>query len=116
MQTYAFSCWFSILEDINFQVIFLYLSKDYNRQELFVLLDKWMEEDVPTAVLGDINENILKLKKISFEKKMREKGFHQLLKKPTCETGSLIDHLYVNSSMMRKDIKTDSEVAFYSDP
>ena len=29
-------------------------------------------------------------------------GFEQLIKEPTCQTGGLIDHLYVNNAMKTK--------------
>ena len=99
----------------DFHVIFLYLSSNYDKNCLFALLDIWIEKDVPTAVLGDVNEDLLKMKKIAFEKKMAKKGFHQLIKEPTCVTGSLIDHIYVNDAMKARGISTAIDSAYYSD-
>ena len=79
----------------DFIIIYIYLSNKYKRKALFQLLDKWIEEDVPTAVMGDINESLGKGKKSPFFRKMSSMGFQQLINEPTCETGSIIDHVYV---------------------
>ena len=78
-------------------------------------MDKWIEKDVPTAIIGDVNENLGRLKKAPFANKMKSSGFEQMIKEPTCETGSLIDHLYVNNAMKVKGILTDVNAAYYSD-
>ena len=42
-------------------------------------------------------------------------GFEQQIKEPTCQTGSLIDHIYVNSAMKNKKVFTETDSAYYSD-
>ena len=104
------------LKTSQFCIIFLYLSKTYNKEDLSILLDAWIDADVPCAVIGDINENLMKLtKSTKFEKMMRERGFQQLIKEPTCETGSMIDHIYVNPAMATKNVVTHVDAAYYSD-
>ena len=81
-----------------------------------VPLETLIEADVPTAVIGDINENFNKLSKSTkFEKMMKQKGFNQLIKEPTYESGSIIDHIYVNHAMATKKVFTDINEAYYSD-
>ena len=106
-----------MLKTSNFHIVFLYLSKNYDRQGLSYHLNLWIEEAVPTAVIGDINENLLKMpmKEANFAKMMKQKGFHQLIKEPTCHTGSLIDHLYVNNAMKALNISSQTDPAYYSD-
>ena len=105
-----------MLKTSQFHIIFLYLSQNYNKENLAIMLDKWIEADVPTAVIGDINENLNKLSKSTkFEKLMKEKGFNQLIKEPTHETGSIIDHIYVNHVMASKQVFTHVDAAYYSD-
>ena len=41
-----------------FHIIFLYLSSNIYKDDLFSLLDMWIEKDAPTAVMGDVNENL----------------------------------------------------------
>ena len=91
------------------------LSSNYKKEDLFTLLDMWIEQDVATAVIGDINENPSKLKKHPFSNKMISLGFEQVIKEPTCQTGSLIDHIYVNNTMKNKEIFTEIDAVYYSD-
>ena len=84
------------------------------REELFHLLDIWVEEDVPIAIIGDVNENLEKMKKNPFLNKMTSMGFEQQIKESTCQTGSLIDHLYVKNAMKAKNFSTTVDV-YYSD-
>lgn len=91
------------------------MPSNYKRDDLFTLLDMWIEQDVATAVIGDINENPSKLRKNPFLNKMTSMGFEQLIKETTCQTGSLIDHVYVNNTMKAKQIFTEVNAAYYSD-
>ena len=49
------------------------------------------------------------------ENMMKGKGFNQLIKEPTFETGSIIDHIYVNHAMANKEVFTQVNAAYYSD-
>ena len=99
-----------------FHIIFLYLSSNFKADELFNHLDVWIEKDVPTAVIGDINQDITQYKKSSFARKMiTTRGFHQMIDKPTCDTGSLIDHIYVSDAMEDQGVSTEIDAAYYSD-
>ena len=60
-----------------------------------------------------INENSLKGSK--FEKFMKEKGFYQMVDRPTCETGSLLDHIYVNDTLDQIGFSTQVDACYYSD-
>ena len=77
-----------------FHIIFLYLSSNFNKTDLFALFDTWIENDMPTAVLGDVNENLGVLKITPFHKKMCSLGFEQIMKNVTCDTGSILNHIY----------------------
>ena len=96
-----------------FDVIFLYLSKDYEKESLFNLIESWIDENTPTAVIGDINENLYEHS--NFEKFMRTKSFQQMMKRPTFEKGSILDHIYVNKLMMEKNPFTEQPSCYYSD-
>ena len=75
----------------------------------------WIEKDVPTALMGDVNENLGVMKIRPFNKKMSSLEFEQLIKNVNCDTGSTIDHIYVNKSMILKGITADIDAAYYSD-
>ena len=38
-----------------------------------------------------------------------------LVKSPTCDTGSTLDHIYVNDAMKLKGTTTELDAAYYSD-
>jgi hypothetical protein len=96
-----------------FHVIFLYLSSGYDKEAVSKLLDKWIHNDVPTTVMGDMNENILSKSKL--ELFMKSKGFTQLVKEPTYIQGSVIDHVYINQAMEKKNVLTKINSCYYSD-
>ena len=98
----------------HFNTIFLYLSNGYDKDSLFHCLDDWIRNDTPTVIMGDINEDIL-VKESKFEKYMDLKGFCQLIKQPTSDKGSLIDHIYVNNLMNSKKIEVEQVPVYYSD-
>ena len=83
-----------LLETHNFDIIYLYLSAGYNEQALFPLLDSWIRIDVPTVIMGDINEDFLKGKS-KMKNFLSPRGFSQLIQQPTFDRGSLIDHTAV---------------------
>ena len=104
-----------LLKTEYFHIMFLYLSKNYNKEEFFKFLDKWIVSDVPTAIIGDINENLGLFKRAPFMNKMISIGFQQLIKEPTCTTGAIIDHVYVNNAMKALEVYTEIDAAYYSD-
>ena len=97
----------------NFNLIFLYLSEGFNRAELFNLLDVWIENKTPTAILGDVNWDFsddCRMKKF-----MEARKFQQLVDTATCDSGRLIDHVYVNESLMLQNVFTQKFAVHYSD-
>ena len=97
----------------HFQVIFLYLSDDYDKPTVFKLLESWIQTQTPTAVMGDVNEDALG--NSFFKEFMRSKGFYQMVDKPTRESGRLIDHIYVNDAMKEIGFSTQVDANYYSD-
>ena len=101
------------LKTSHFSIIFLYLSQNYNKDSVYNLLENWIQNDVATVVMGDINENLYE--NSMFEKFMKIKGFAQLINEPTFIAGSLLDHLYVNKAMKEKNIFFEKNSCYYSD-
>ena len=50
-----------------------------------------------------------------FEKFMKTKGFCQMVNQPTCDTGSLLDHIYVNGTMDEIGFSVEVNACYYSD-
>ena len=61
-----------LFKTLKFDVIFLYLSNDYNKQEVFNHLEHWLQIRKPMALMGDVNEDALE--NSVFEKFMRSKS------------------------------------------
>ena len=106
-------CSAMLFQTDTFDIVFLYLSHNYNQQYVFNLMNRWIQTHRPTAVMGDINENCLEDSK--FERFMREKGFYQMVDIPTCETGSLLDHIYINGPLDQIGFFTQVDACYYSD-
>ena len=102
-----------LFKTLKFDIIFLYLSNDYNKQEVFEHLEHLLQIRKPMALLGDINENALE--NSVFETFMRGKGFYQMVNRPTRESGKLLDHIYVNDGMDDLSFTTQVDVCYYSD-
>ena len=102
-----------LIRTINFNIIFLYLSNDYNKQNVFNLLDNWIQVQTPTAVMGDINEDALE--NSMFQNFMRSKEFYQMVDKPTRTSGKLLDHIYVNDALDEIGFTTQVDSCYYSD-
>ena len=103
-----------LLKTHHFTIIFLYLSNNYDKTSVFTLLDKWIEVKTPTAVIGDVNENIL-AGNSQCENFMRGKGFYQMVDQPTRHSGTLIDHIYVNDALDQIGFSTQVDACYYSD-
>ena len=101
------------LKTQEFDVIYLYLSEGYSKSSVFPMLDGWIRDDVPTVIMGDMNEDLLR-KKFKLKDHLSCKGFTQLVEKATFDKGSLIDHIYINEPMMLKTVSIDQTPAYYS--
>ena len=66
----------------------------------------------PVCVSGDFNEDILPSEETQSCTMFRTKGFKQLVTKPTCDSGTLIDHIYINEKLF---VQTDVSDCYYSD-
>ena len=62
-------------------------------------LSRIPHQEMPTVVLGDFNEDLLQTATSSrLLRLMSSKGFSQLVKLPTTDSGSLLDHIYYNGT------------------
>ena len=95
-------------------VISLYLSKDFNWNELHHLLEEWILEIKDTVIIGDTNINYLK-KSHDFIKYLEKKSFTQLVDRPTHICGGLIDQIYVSKSLLEKNPYFSQRCVYFSD-
>ena len=101
------------LHTVKFDIIFVYLSAGCNKEEIFSQLESWIERERPTTIMGDFNIEYQKGDKLI--KSLEKIGFAQMMRESTCDTGSLIDHIYVNEALKSLGISTQRDSAYYSD-
>ena len=97
-----------------FDAIFVYWSSGCRKQEetdILSLLETWIVKDRPTTIMGDVNMNFSQDCKLNTF--LERKGFKQLIKEATYETGSLIDHIYANEELRALDISTEQCSAMF---
>ena len=102
------------METATTDVIFLYLSQRFDWEKLEELFQIWINPLKSIAVIGDVNIDYIDEdhQMIRF---LKENGFSQLIEKPTHIRGGLIDHVYVNKVLMKKNPFTSQGSVTYSD-
>ena len=77
--------------------------------ELLHIVSKLKE--MPTCTVGDFNEDISMTCKRHCYSMLTSKGFKQMVKKTTTDSGTLIDHVYVSQEMT---VTTDVTDCYYT--
>ena len=89
----------SVLETKDIDVIGVYRSQDGNTNFLIEKLEDIIDETKMTIIGGDLNVCVMSSPNNNITKKMRSKGFTQLVNKATHIEGGLIDHVYVKTNV-----------------
>ena len=70
-------------------------------------------QNIPTCIVGDFNEDVSITSNTHCWTTLRLQGFQQMVSKPTHDSGTIIDHLYVSHTL--NTIQTDVTDCYYSD-
>ena len=70
-------------------------------------------QHVPTCIVGDFNENALITSNMCCCAMFRSQAFKQMVSKLTCDSGTIIDHVYVSQAI--NTMQTDVTDCSYSD-
>ena len=70
-------------------------------------------QNVPTCIVGDFNEDVSITSNTHRCTMLRLQGFQQMISKPTHDSGTIIDHVYVSHTL--NTIQTDVTNCYYSD-
>ena len=70
-------------------------------------------QNVPTCIVGDFNEDVSVTSNTCCCTMFRLQGFQQMISKPTHDSGTIIDHVYVSHTL--NTIQTDVTDCYYSD-
>ena len=103
-----------LMETENIDVIFLYLSQQFNWKKLKEVFDLWIKKDKAVAVMGDLNIDFLDGTH-TLMTYMKKNGFTQLIQKPTHEKGNLLDHIYVNAALLQMQPYSSQRSCYFSD-
>ena len=95
-------------------LIFLYLSQNFDWRKLKELFDQWIRADKCVAIIGDVNIDP-KEETHKFMTYMEENGFTQLVDEPTHDGGRCLDHIYVNEKLGQKQPFHSQRCVYYSD-
>ena len=95
-------------------IMSVYRSPAYHICDFAKTMTKIFKEfkGMKTCVVGDINEDILLTSEKQGYSMFCAEGFKQVVTKPTCDSGTLIDHVYVFTSLK---VDTDVSDCYYSD-
>ena len=96
-------------------LIFLYLSKDFDFSSLKEHLYSWIDPRRPTAILGDMNWHYEARSQHTMYKYLEALGFQQVIQNVTHEKGNLIDHIYINDTLLNQQAFAESVPVYYSD-
>ena len=70
-------------------------------------------QNIPTCIVGDFNEDVSITLNTRCCKMLRLQGFKQMISKPTHDSGTIIDHVYVSQTV--NTMQTDVTDRYYSD-
>ena len=70
-------------------------------------------EHVPTCIVGDLNEDVSITSNTHCCAMFRLQGLKQMVNKPTCDSGTIIDHIYVLQTV--NTMQTDVADCYYTD-
>ena len=69
-------------------------------------------QNVPTCIIGDFNEDVSITSNICCCRIFRLQGFKQMVNKPTYDSGTIIDHVYMSQTL--NTMQTDVTDCYYS--
>ena len=70
-------------------------------------------QHVPTCIVGDFNEDVSIISNTCCCAMFRSQAFKQMISKPTHDSGTIIDHVYVSQTI--NTMQTDVTDSYYSD-
>ena len=99
------------------QLALLYRSPSVSLAMLTTVLHRLLRHlslsNTPCVILGDFNEDVLHQQNSTLQTFMADSGFTLLVKSPTTDQGSLIDHVYYRNPS--RNITVEVQDTYYSD-
>ena len=104
-----------LIKTDTFDIIFLYLSKQFDEAHLLSVLENWLESKMPTVVMGDVNWYWNGNGKNSMRAYMKSRKCNQLISKATHEDGNIIDHIYASDHFPQDSLRVNQQSVTFSD-
>ena len=113
----AVSCTLVLPNGERLQITLVYRSPSVSTDNMLSLMSGILSQitvrDIPSIVLGDFNEDLLTIPDSRLLHLMSHYGFSQLVRTPTTDRGTLIDHVYYNRPS--NHIRVQVQDTYYSD-
>ena len=104
-----------ISEPIQMIVVSVYrppsTSVDVFMNHMFQIIPQF--QHLPTCIVGDFNEDVSVTSNTCCCAMLRSQAFKQMVSKPTHDSGTIIDHIYVSQTI--NTMQTDVTNCYYSD-
>ena len=94
-------------------IVFLYLSKNFNWPRVMEWLDSIISPVKATVVMGDVNWHYPDPHPM--KEYMKSNGFDQLIGRATHEGGQIIDHLYISDDLKETSLVVENISSYFTD-
>ena len=99
-------------------VLFLYLSKDFDWNTVCDFFNKVICPEKPTVIMGDVNWHYpdpVRPDNQAMKNYFQMRGFNQLIRRATHDKGRCIDHLYTSNHFSDEEVSVKQQSTYYSD-
>ena len=99
-------------------VLFLYLSKDFDWNTVCDFFNKVICPEKPTLIMGDVNWHYpdpVRPDEQAMKNYLQLRGFNQLIRRATHDKGRCIDHLYISDHFSDEEVNFKQQSTYYSD-
>ena len=99
-------------------VLFLYLSKDFDWNTVCYFFNKVICPEKPTVIMGDVNWHYpdpVRPDEQAMKNYLQLRGFNQLIRRATHDKGRCIDHLYTSNHFSEEEVRVKQQSTYYSD-
>ena len=100
---------------LSFKILLIYRKQSQSIHSFREILTYLIQSNSPDIILGDFNINFLSEDSSYFLDLMNENSYIQLVSEPTYMLGSLLDHIYVTSTMRTSVLDVKVHPIYFSD-
>ena len=102
-----------IVKQEKLDVMFLYLSHNFDWNPVNNFFNKVICPEKPTVIMGDVNWHYPD--NHAMKNYLQLRGFNQLIRRATHQKGRCIDHLYISTHFSEGEVTVKQQSTYYSD-